>query len=81
MVSVNRYIVPKNNLFPTRNSYKYQYHFENNILKAVESGSKHLFKETVEQCSNSIVPIISGDELRFEKNYFIIVYDPLSSYQ
>ncbi|HEN0405740.1 TPA: YSIRK-targeted surface antigen transcriptional regulator [Streptococcus agalactiae] len=59
-------------------SYKYQYHFENNILKAVKSGSEFLLKETVEQFSNSIVPIISGDELRSEKNYSIMIYDRLS---
>ncbi|MDV5972630.1 YSIRK-targeted surface antigen transcriptional regulator [Streptococcus canis] len=59
-------------------SYKYQYRFENNILKAVKSGSESLLKETVEHFSNAIVPIISGDELRSEKNYSIIIYDRLS---
>lgn len=65
-------------------SYKYQYHFENNILKAVKSGSEFLLKETVEHFSNSIVPIISGDELRSEKttpSLFMIVSHRLPSKQ
>lgn len=60
------------------NSYLYQYRYENCILQAVQKGDNNLLKESVSRLSNAIIPSISGDELRTEKNYSIIVYDRLS---
>ncbi|MGT2809149.1 YSIRK-targeted surface antigen transcriptional regulator [Streptococcus iniae] len=59
-------------------TYGYQYHFENSILEAVKTGNEKFLKEIVNQFSNSVSTIVSGDELRSEKNYSIIVYDRLS---
>lgn len=66
--------------FATENtsSYKYQYQFENNILKAVKSGDELLLRKTVEKFSNAITPTLSEDELRSEKNYSMMVYALLS---
>lgn len=59
-------------------TYTYQRHFENSILEAVKLGDESLLKETVHKFSNATTPIISGDELRSEKNYSIMIYDRLA---
>lgn len=59
-------------------SFTYQYHYENSILKAVKTGDEAILKETINRLSGAVFPSISGDELRSEKNYSIIVYDRLA---
>lgn len=60
-------------------AYTYQYQYENSILQAVKSGKEEALRETVSQLSNAVSATLSGDELRSEKNYSIMVYDRLSS--
>ncbi|KGR72759.1 YSIRK-targeted surface antigen transcriptional regulator [Streptococcus phocae subsp. salmonis] len=59
-------------------SFAYQYHYENSILKAVKTGDEAILKDTINRLSGAVFPSISGDELRSEKNYSIIVYDRLA---
>lgn len=58
--------------------YSYLYRYESEIAEAVRKGSPDLLKETVNRLGNAVVPSITGDLLRSEKNYSIIVFDRLS---
>lgn len=60
------------------NTYTYQYQYETRILQAVKSGKEELLRETVSQLSNAVSATLSGDELRSEKNYSIMIYDRLA---
>lgn len=59
-------------------SFAYQHHYENSILQAVKTGDEAILKDTINRLSGAVFPSISGDELRSEKNYSIIVYDRLA---
>lgn len=52
--------------------------YEKRILKYVEQGDVDKLKELIVNLSNSVVPSITGDSIRSEKNYSIIVFEKLS---
>lgn len=60
------------------NTYTYQYQYEESILQAVKSGDEALLRKTISRLSNAVSATLSGDELRSEKNYSIMVYDRLA---
>lgn len=56
----------------------YLFHYENKILNYVKQGNVEELKHMVFKLSNGVIPSISGDILRTEKNYSIIVFEKLS---
>ncbi len=56
----------------------YLFLYENKILEYVKNGDVEKLREMVFQLSNGIVPAISGDTIRSEKNYSIIVFEKLA---
>lgn len=56
----------------------YLFHYENKILNYVKQGNVEELKQMVFKLSNGVIPSISGDILRTEKNYSIIVFEKLS---
>lgn len=56
----------------------YLFLYENKILEYVKTGDVEKLRDMVFQLSNGIVPAISGDTIRTEKNYSIIVFEKLA---
>lgn len=59
-------------------SYNYQYQYENDILRAVRQGNNKALKEVINFLSMGIIPNLSKDSLRSEKNYSIAIFDRLA---
>lgn len=58
---------------------KYSFYYENQILELVQKGDLKNLKEELGKLSNSVVPNLTGDTLRSEKNYTIVILEKLSS--
>ncbi|HDL2320069.1 TPA: YSIRK-targeted surface antigen transcriptional regulator, partial [Enterococcus faecium] len=56
----------------------YLFLYENKILEYVKEGDIRNLENMVFNLSNGIVPSVSGDTLRSEKNYSIIIFEKLA---
>lgn len=56
----------------------YHFIYENKILECVQNGNKDELKKLIFELSNGVIPSTSGDILRSEKNYSIIIFEKLS---
>lgn len=61
------------------NAENYLYYYEAQLLDLVRKGDLKSLKENLAKTSNSIIPNVSGDFIRTEKNYTIIILEKLSS--
>lgn len=57
---------------------KYLYLYEHKILDYVRNGEVNQLRDMVFKLSNGVVPAVTGDTLRSEKNYSNIVFEKLS---
>lgn len=56
----------------------YLYLYEHKILDYVRSGDVNKLRDMVFKLSNGVIPAVTGDTLRSEKNYSIVVFEKLS---
>lgn len=56
----------------------YLYYYESEILSYVNAGKVEDLKDMVFRLGNAVIPSTSGDMLRSEKNYSIVVFQKLS---
>ncbi|EGO2842625.1 YSIRK-targeted surface antigen transcriptional regulator [Enterococcus faecalis] len=56
----------------------YLFLYEKKILKYVERGEIDKLKEMIFKLSNGVVPSVSGNVIRSEKNYSIVVFEKLA---
>lgn len=59
-------------------SNMYLYLYEHKILDYVRDGDVNKLRDMVFKLSNGVVPAVTGDTLRSEKNYSIVVFEKLS---
>lgn len=59
-------------------SNMYLYLYEHKILDYVRAGDVNKLRDMVFKLSNGVVPAVTGDSLRSEKNYSIVVFEKLS---
>lgn len=59
-------------------SNMYLYLYEHKILNYVRSGDVNKLRDMVFKLSNGVIPAVTGDTLRSEKNYSIVVFEKLS---
>lgn len=52
--------------------------YENKILEYVKNGNVKELSDMIFKLSNGVVPSVSGDSMRFEKNYSIVVFEKLA---
>lgn len=57
---------------------KYLYLYEHKILDYVRNGEVNKLRDMVFKLSNGVIPTVTGDTLRSEKNYSNIVFEKLS---
>lgn len=62
----------------TFDPHSYLYYYESEILSYVNAGRVEALKEMVFKLGSAVVPSTSGDILRSEKNYSIVVFQKLS---
>ena len=56
----------------------YLFLYENKILEYVENGNIKELSDMIFKLSNGVVPFVSGDSMRSEKNYSIVVFEKLA---
>ncbi|PWI82969.1 YSIRK-targeted surface antigen transcriptional regulator [Enterococcus faecalis] len=56
----------------------YLFLYENKILEYVENGNVKELSDMIFKLSNGVVPAVSGDSVRSEKNYSIVVFEKLA---
>lgn len=58
---------------------RYAFYYENQILKLVISGDLSRLKQGIADIGHSVVPKSSGNPVRAEKNYTIVILEKLSA--
>ncbi|NST52113.1 YSIRK-targeted surface antigen transcriptional regulator, partial [Enterococcus faecalis] len=56
----------------------YLFLYENKILEYVVNGNVQELSNMIFKLSNGVVPVVSGDNVRSEKNYSIVVFEKLA---